>query len=141
MHLYSDFAEVHDASNLLVHQTGRYVPHHLTLAGRQRLEERLNVGLRIDLCASACVPLQRNVYRVEQLLVAKRLRKKIHGSRLHGANRQLDIAVPRHEDYRQLDIQAAKSGLHIEAIHHWQPKLRNQATWPIRQAEPKQFSC
>ena len=51
---------------------------------------------------------------VDEMLVLKRLRKKVHSPRLHGTHGHRDVAMTRDEDDRQVDARLIESALKVE---------------------------
>src|ERR1700728_4282904 len=64
---------------------------------------------------------------VNQNLVVKRLREKLHSACSHCLKTQLLIAVRRDEDGRNLAAFSDQFGLQFQAGHPWHPDVGNQA--------------
>jgi hypothetical protein len=55
----------------------------------------------------------------------ERLRQKIDGSGLHRLNGHWDVAMTRHENYRDVDARRGQIGLKVEATDARQPDIEH----------------
>src|SRR4051794_40439072 len=83
--------------------------------------------------ASAAVALDSREDGVQQILIPKWLGEEIDGAGLHRLYRHRDIAMPGHEDDRNLDIGLGEFALDIEAAQARQPNVEDEAGWNIRE--------
>src|SRR5882724_11879142 len=84
MNLDRDFAGPQFKSYLLVEHARHHKAHDLALACGQRRVALLQLGEFTVALAHRPVAIQSLVNRIQQLLVAKRLRQELHRTRFHG---------------------------------------------------------
>jgi hypothetical protein len=71
-------------------------------------------------------PLERAADDVVQAVGAERLLEEVVGAQAHGLDGHRDVAVPRHQDHRQLRIDPAGMRQQLEAAHSRQLDVRQQ---------------
>src|SRR6267142_2615710 len=102
--------------DLLVHLACGHQCHHLALARGQR-SVTIDDGDRLLLTgALQPVAVDGSGHRVDHVLVAERLWQEIDRTGLHGSDRHRNVAVSRHQDYRQAYSEPDEFLLEVEAI-------------------------
>jgi hypothetical protein len=74
------------------------------------------------------IALKSLLNRVQQILVAKRLRQKLHGTGLQSPDGHGYVAMCRNEDDWNLNTDVSQHTLEVESAHLGQPYVQNQAT-------------
>src|SRR5262249_30430609 len=64
--------------------------------------------------------------RIDEILIAKRLRQKLNSPSLHCTHRHRNIAVRRYENHRQPDIHADQFSLKIQPALSWQTNVQHE---------------
>src|SRR5579863_9006863 len=90
---------------------------------------------RLVLGAAGAVALERDLNRIEEILVAERLGEKFHRSGLHGAHGHRNIAVSGDENDRNANVGLGELGLEIESADPRQPDIKDEAGGGIGQLE------
>src|SRR5262245_62022131 len=131
MQLYRDYADAEVERDLLVKAAIRHFSQNLTFAcgeGVEPLEMLLHNPL---FYAPGDIALDRGFDRIEQALVAERLRKEINRTGLHRLDRHWNVGVSG-EKYDWLrfatDIEVS---LEIEATQSRQTHVQDQASGPL----------
>src|ERR1700692_2703472 len=114
MHLHGYLAYAELTRDLFVHQARRDEADDLLFARRQGLEMGTHVANRLVLGAPRAVAFERNLNRIEEVLIAKRLVEELDGSGLHGPHGHRDIAVAGDENDRNANIGFGEFGLKVE---------------------------
>src|SRR5215469_6317858 len=96
--LYSYLAGSKFTSDLLVQLARNHEAHHVALTRSQRTVALLKIRCPGATLACQAVPLQRLLNRVEEILVSKGFRQKLHRTRLHRLHRHRNISVTSDED-------------------------------------------
>src|SRR5207253_2315785 len=91
--LFSAFFTTKPGGDLLVEKTGADARQHVSLTGRERHVATTQLGALAALRAYRAIALDRVSYGVEQILLAERLRQKLHGAGFHGPDGHGDVAV------------------------------------------------
>jgi hypothetical protein len=89
--------------------------------------------------ASAPVPFQGNLNRIQQILIAERLSKKLDGSRFHGSHGHRDVTVRSEKDDWNVHASLGQLLLEVEATDPGKPDVENQATGKIRTLGQQEF--
>src|SRR5262245_25978968 len=114
MNLHGDLAQTNFRSDLLVHQAGAHQAHDLPLSIAECLVSRPQ-GLRLFLELVTCsIALQRNADSIQKILLTKRLGQALDRSSLHGLHGHRNVAVPRNENYWNVNLSLGQLGLKIE---------------------------
>ncbi len=101
MDFHRDLADADFAGNLLVEAAGHDKSHDFALALRQGIEAGTEQSYGIFLLALGAIPVETQLDRVQQILVAKRLCHELDRTAFHRPNRHRDIAVAGNENDRQ----------------------------------------
>src|ERR1700675_4928868 len=104
MDLDRGFASSDFGGYLLVEKPGNYQRQHLSLTRCQPLKTLPQCRhFRLSL-ASGPVALQRELDRVQKILISEWLGQELDGSRLHGPDRHGNVAVPGNKDDGNGDV-------------------------------------
>src|SRR6185369_16566979 len=109
------FARPEVGGDLLVEQTGDNPGHHVPLARRQRGVASAERRELLPLLTGGAIAFDGLANRIEQILLAKRLREELDRPGLHGPDRHGDVAVAGEEDDRQGRVGAGELSLQVEA--------------------------
>src|SRR4029434_9590642 len=115
MSLHRGLAGVELRRDLFVQQAGHDECHDLTLARRQRFVPPSQLGQIRPLTSGSAVTINRLLNGVEQLLVTKRLREKVHRASLQGLHRHWNVTMSGDEHDLHRWIRMGKLTLKIEA--------------------------
>jgi hypothetical protein len=129
---YGNLADADVAGNLLIHAALHDLTHYLAFARGQRLEALSKRGQRRFFLASGTVTCKTELDRIEQVLIAERLRQKLDRSSLHGLNRHGNVAVPGDEDNRQMNVRGRKLSLEIKPTSPGQSYVEHEAGRSVR---------
>src|SRR5206468_2794538 len=137
--LYGGLARSQLPGDLLVEKPGDGGGHHIPLAWGQRVIPATNLGELQPLCARHAITIDRVANGVEEVLLAKRLGKKLDGTRLHGADRHGNVAVPGEEDDGQRHVRVGKFLLKVEAAQPGEADVEHETSWsmPLRAAQER----
>ena len=127
MSLHRRLAGAELRGDLFVEQTRHDQGHDLALARRQRLVPPSQLGQLRPLLSCRAVTINRLLNGVEELLVTKRFREKLHGSSLHGLHRHGNVAMSGDEHDRDRRIRVGKLALKINAAQSGQPHVEDKA--------------
>src|SRR5262245_50892213 len=97
MSLHRGLAGADLRRDLFVQQASHDECQHLTLALRQRFVPPSQLGQIRPLAPCSAVTINRLLNGVEELLVTKRLREKVHGPRLQGLHGHWYVTMSRDE--------------------------------------------
>ena len=89
---------------LLVHEARRDQGHYFPFARAEAFEIRTQLRVRPIGLTSRPVEFERELNRIEHILIAKWFRQKLNRPRLHSLHGHRDVAVASHEDDRNLDV-------------------------------------
>jgi hypothetical protein len=115
MSLHRGLAGVELRRDLFVQQTGHDECHDLTLALRQRFVPPSELGQTCPLMSCSAVTINRLLNSVEELLVTKRFREKVHRAGLQGLHRHWNVPMSGHEHDLDWWIGLGKLLLKVEA--------------------------
>ena len=96
--------------DLLVEKAGNYQWQHFALPRGQPFKALPQRGDFVLLLASGCVPLQGEVNRVQQILIAEWFGQELDGSGLHGPDRHWDVTVAGNKDNRNGNVGLGQLG-------------------------------
>ncbi len=71
-------------------------------------------------------------HRVEHVLIAKRLDEKIDGAGFHRTDAHRNVAMPAHQDCRQVDSELIETILEIQPVHPGHANVEDQAARHVR---------
>ena len=112
--------------DLLVHLPGDNKLQDFVLARGQTLDASARFHHLGTTYSGRPVAVQRNIDGAEQILVPKRLRKKLERSGLHGPNADRNGSVAGDENDREGHVQIAQLVGEIEAAPIWQTDVEHQ---------------
>jgi len=132
MNLYCVFGGSNLSRNLLVEPARDDHGDDFPLSRCQRFEALpQHCNFRFSL-TSGPIPLQRDLNRIQQILIAEWLSEEFNGSRLHGSHRHRDIAVRGDKDDRNRNVSFSQFLLEVEPTCPWEPNVEDEATGYIR---------
>src|SRR3984957_6843026 len=117
MNLYSVFGDSNLSRSLFVGHAGDDHGDDFALSWRERCEafpQRRNFHPSL---ASRAIPLQRDLNRIQQILVAERFGEELDGSRLYGPHGHRDVTVGANKDNRDINLRLRQLALEIEPTH------------------------
>jgi predicted NUDIX family phosphoesterase len=79
--------------------------------------------------------------RVQHILISKRLGKEIHGASFHGLYRHRNIAMPGHEDDRNVNACFGELALNVQPALSREPDVEHETARNIRQLGLQQLPC
>ena len=132
MDLDGGFACSDGVGYLLAQEAGDDPRHHFSFTRCQRFEALPQHCKFRLLLASYPIPFQREMNRIQQILVVEGLGEKLHGPRLHGPYRHRDVAVRSDENDRNLNIGFGELALQVESADSRQPDIEDEATGHVR---------
>ncbi len=115
MNFHRVFGSSNLGGNLFIEHASYDPGNNFTLARRQQLEmlpQRRDFSFAL---APAPIAIQRDLNRIQKILIAKWFGKKLDGSRLHGSHRHRDVAMRSDKDDRNADVTLGQFLLEIEA--------------------------
>ena len=128
MHLHGGFGDAQLAGDLLV-EPARSRPE--CRIARSRGVSTSNRALSTFRCffvlAARTVASEPNVYRIQKILVAKRLREKFDGAALHRLHGHRNVAVSGDEDDRKTDARRGEIALKVESAPPRQSDVEDEA--------------
>src|SRR5277367_469158 len=130
--LDGDFTGSEFRSHLLIEHSRNHHAHDLALPRGQRFVSLLQLGKLNAPLAHYPVAVQSLVNRVQQILIAKRLGKKLHGPGFHGTHRHRNISVAGDKNDGNPDARILQLSLEVQAADTGKPHVQNQATWSFR---------
>src|ERR1700730_1856849 len=139
MHLDGDLADANFSGYLLVHLTRCHQRDDIALTQRKGLEAGSHVGDGFCVMALSAVAIERNPNCVQKVLLADRLRQKLHRTSFHRLDGHRDIAVSGDEDDRSIDVQLDEFGLNVESAQPRQSDVKYQTAGSIRAHAPEEF--
>ena len=77
--------------------------------------------------------------RVEELLIAERLREELYGTALHCLHGHRDVGMRRDEDDRHLPVRRGKVALKLETASAWHSNVEHQATRAVARSHLQKF--
>src|SRR5260370_23273283 len=98
MDLHGHLANLEVGSDLLVESTGDHESHDFPLPCGQRLEPLLQFGDYRGAVAPGAIPLDSELDRIDELLIAERLGQELDGAGFHGTDRPGDSGVASEAD-------------------------------------------
>ena len=101
MHLHRGYRDAYVAGNLFIEATGRDLDHDLTLAGAERIETRPERTQGLITIPTGTIASEANLDRLEEVLIAERLREEFYGTALHRLHSHWDVRVRCDEDDRE----------------------------------------
>ena len=107
--------------------SGRNEADDLLFSRCQRLETGSYFVNGLVLGAAFTVAFERNLNRIEEILIPERLGEEFDRARLHGAHRHRDIAVSADENDGNLDARLGEFGLKVESAQAGQSDIEHQA--------------
>src|SRR6202795_590983 len=87
------------------------------------------------------IPFQRELNRIQQILLAERFGEKLYGSRLHGSHSHGNVAVRTYKDDRNMNVSLGQLVLEIEPTDPWQPDVEDETTGCIRTLAYQELLC
>jgi hypothetical protein len=125
--------------DLFVHLTRDNQIEHFPFAWSQPLNALAGIFHlgAFDSCRS--IALERNIDCSEQILVPKRLRKKLESSGLHGSNADRNRSVTADENHGEWDVQVAQLLREVEAAAIRQPDIEHQTGGNFGAPSPQKF--
>ena len=126
MHFGRDFTHPEFGGNLLVHQSCRDQPDDFLLAGGQGLEAGSQLRDRRFSCSTLAIAFERELNRVEKILIAKRLGQELDGAGFHRAHRHWHVSETGNEDNGDLNVRFGQLGLKIEPTEARQADVENK---------------
>src|ERR1700730_14905623 len=132
LNLDGDLTRPELGGDLSVELPSDHLAHYLALALREHLEPLPQYRNFRPLLPSRPVPFECLLYRVEQILIPKRLGQKLHGAGLHGLYRHRNVTVPRDENNGDANIQFGEFTLEIKPAEPGQSNVEHQAIGSIR---------
>src|SRR5258708_6092001 len=114
------------AGDLLVEKTCDDARQHVSLTGREGRVATTQLGALAALRADRAIALDRVSNGVEQVLLAERLRQKLHRTGFHGPDRHGDVAVAGEEDDRQRRVRLGKLLLEIQPAQPRQAHVEHE---------------
>src|SRR6516162_602614 len=132
MHFYGDFADADVVGDLLVDATSHHQGHYLALAWGKSLEAGPQRGDHLFVLQPRAISREAQLDRVQQVLIAERLRQKFDRSSLYCLDGHRDVAVSRDEDDRNVNVRRRELSLKIETASSRQPDIEHQARGPFR---------
>jgi len=130
--LNGDFAKFKLAGNLLVHLSRGYKLHDFLLSNGERFETLPKTRVFRFGRETNPISFDGSRNRIEHILLAKRLCKKIDGTGFHSTNRHGYITMASHQHHRQMDSVVSKPGLEIQPIHARQSYVENETSRRVR---------
>src|SRR6516162_2476455 len=124
---------------LLVEQSPNHSCHHFALARGERSKASMNGFRGGPLLASRAVSIQRLLNRIEEILVAERLRQKLERPCFHGTHAHRDVTVTGNEDNRNCHTGFVQSSLQIKPALSRHPHVEYEATSDIRPLTPQEI--
>src|SRR5207253_1038163 len=139
MDLHGSLTDPDFSGDLFIEQARNYQGQNLSLPGCQRFQafsQNSNFCLSLP---SVTIPLQPDLNRVQQILIAERLRQELDSPRLHRSHGHRDIAVGSNEDNWNRDVGLCQLPLKIEPAKARQPDVENQTTRHIPTPAAQEF--
>ena len=134
-----DLADAHVGGNLLVEATGHDMRHDLALALAQTLEPHPQSCDRLLVFEQGAVARQTLLDRVQDFLIAERLRQELDRAALHRLNRHRHVGVARDENNRYANVRFDQLALQFEAAAPGQSDVENEASGSGRPAVLQEF--
>src|SRR5258706_2380804 len=126
-------------SDLLVETTRQHQFKHLAFALRQPAEVRSSFRDGVFVVAVGTVLTDRQLDRVQQLLITDRLGEELNRSGLHGPNRHRDIRVAADENNRQVNIRLDEAIVKLQSTPPRQSDVENEASQDARARGGEKF--
>jgi hypothetical protein len=133
MSFNGDLADPEIAGHLLVHFAGCDVQHHFLFARRKSLKTLSQLRDVILDDSPLSVALDGRHDGIEQVLVVKRLWKKIHGAMLRRMHGHRNVPVPGHHRHRHAAPRLGQSFPKFEAVHIRKSDIEDNAAKPLRE--------
>src|ERR1043165_9065714 len=105
---------------------------HFRLAWRQRLITTAQISTISLLRTREPVAIERLLNRIEQVLIAKRLRQKLHRTGFHRSHRHRNIAMSGNEDDGKVNVSLGKRALEIETAESRHAHVEDQTRCEVR---------
>jgi hypothetical protein len=132
MSLDRGLAGVELCRDLFVQQTGHDECHDLTLTLRQRFVPPSQLGQTCPLLSCSAVTLNPLLNSIEELLVTKRLREKVHRARLQRLHRHWNVPMSADEHDGDWSIGLGKLVLKVEATQSRESHVQDEAARCVR---------
>jgi hypothetical protein len=139
MSLHRGFAGVELRRDLFVQQTGHDERHDLTLTLRQRFVPPSPLGQTSPLISSSAVTLDRLLNGVEELLVTKRFREKVHRAGLQRLHRHWNVPMSADEHDGDWSIGFGKLVLKVEATQSRESHVQDKAARGVGPLASQEF--
>jgi hypothetical protein len=118
--------------NLPIEHVRDHCRENFALPWREQFEaraQRCNFGLQLT---SGSIPLQRELHRIQQVLITKRLGEKLDRSRLQGFHAHGDVALLGNQDNRDTNSRLDQLLLEIKPTYSTRSDVEDEATGYIR---------
>ena len=112
---------------------------HLALALRQRIEISPDFRDGALIVAMGAVPCDRQMDRVQQLLVTDRLGQELNRPGLHGPNRHRNIGMTADENNGQMHVRLDQAVVKLQSAPPRQSDVENEAPRAARSAVVEKF--
>src|ERR1700722_4882512 len=113
--------------NLLVEAALHDLDHYLAFPWGERFEAPSERIQGLFIFTPSTIASKAELDRVDQVLITERLGQELNGTAFHRLHGHRDVAVPRYEDDRDLDIRLRKFALNIQAARPGQSNVEDEA--------------
>jgi hypothetical protein len=126
MYFDRNLADSHILGDLLIHKTSGHELHDLLLASRQRVVIPPQDGDRTCGFTSTAIKLKGGLYRLEDILVAKRFSQEFDSAVSHGPDGHRYVAVASDKNDRDFDTDLGQFNLKLKSAHPRQSNVKDE---------------